>query len=100
MHAQHRFADGQQHRPLHQSGCTDGSHRKRSRGNGPTAIAQAGSDTADHTLDTADDSIDSGTTDRPGRCDARIGCATSDTQGVSENIHLGSFAHARQIPAI
>jgi hypothetical protein len=90
VHTQHRCADGQQHRPLHQSSRTDGSHRKRRRGNGPSATAQAASGTADHTPDTADHTIDSRITDRPSRRDARISCATRDTQCVSENIHLGS----------
>jgi hypothetical protein len=56
-------------------------------------------DTADHTLDTTDHSIDSRTTDSPGRGNASVNRATGDTQGVSENIHLGSFADGRLIPA-
>jgi hypothetical protein len=56
-------------------------------------------DTADHTLDTADRSIDSRTTDRPGRRDASVNRATSDTQCFPHDVHLGSFARGRLIPA-
>jgi len=41
-------------------------------------------DTADQALDTADDSIDSRTTDRPGGRDASVNHATVGTQCVFE----------------
>jgi hypothetical protein len=52
-------------------------------------------DTADHTLDTTDYSIDSRATDRPGRRDASVNRATGDMQRFPNNIHLGSFAHGQ-----
>jgi hypothetical protein len=44
---------------------------------------------AERTLDTADHSIDSRTTDSSGRRDASVNGAAGEMQSVSENIHLG-----------
>lgn len=85
MHRQRRSADGQKHRPLHQSDRPHGGQRERRRRSGSTATAQPAPGPADRTLDTADGTIDSRTADRAS--------ASTCLHKLNQRVAITDYAH-------